>query len=47
VYLTEKQRARTLVSSRQHLDTPTAKHHENLPEVGRYAQLRMDVAICL
>ena len=36
-----------LVSCRQHPDTPIAKHHENLLKVGRHAQLRIDVAICL
>ena len=40
-------RARALnpVLVRQHPDTPIAKHHENLLEVGRHAQLRIDVAI--
>jgi hypothetical protein len=42
---TENQRK--LVSSRQHSDTPIAKHHENLPKVGRHAQLCIDVAIYL
>src|SRR5713101_2471247 len=28
--------------SRQHPDTPIAKHHENLLKVGRHAQLRID-----
>src|SRR6266852_658498 len=44
---TERQCARKLVSSRQHPDTPIAKHHEHLLKVGRHAQLRIDVAICL
>jgi hypothetical protein len=42
-----KPSARKLVSFRQHPDTPIAKHHEDLLKVGRYAQLRIDVAICL
>lgn len=42
-----RHRARKLVSSRQHLDTPIAKHHENLLKVGGHAQLRIDVAIWL
>jgi hypothetical protein len=39
--------ARQLVSSRQHPDTPIAKHHENLIKAGRHAELRIDGAIGL
>jgi hypothetical protein len=31
--------------SRQCLDTPFARHHQNLRQVGRHAELRSDVAI--
>ena len=42
-----EERALERVSSCQHPDTPIGKHHENLLKVGRHAQLRIDVAICL